>query len=596
MPKGSRLSGRLARALLALFVSSVLVVSLMLQRAEVLEEEEELAFNLTAVSWKISEIVFETKRMELVLQAYEIGEAGRDEVILQSELLWSRVGLLKGADLRIDDKIVAAISALSDLLAAREAAIYDAPDLAVADAAALRVALSLGAASLRSLWISEFLSDREAMIRAGAVTDGAKFELLAAFSIAGLILYMIAELFMASRAQERESRLRKAAMAASEAKSAFLANVSHEIRTPLNGVLGMAQELSESPLSREQTELVDIMVGAGELLVATIDDVLDISKIESGRLELECAPFDLRQRIGQCIDLHKGKACDKGLDLVVRIGDGVPQNVRGDPMRLCQVLNNLISNALKFTQEGTVSVVIEPGAMAVPGGHSLTMIVEDTGIGIPEEARTRIFEPFTQADAGTARAVGGSGLGLAICRAICRQMGGDLGVRSRPGSGSTFIAAVQLFAASARAPEHVEHPEHAERTPPAAGIRKLLLVDDSRTNRMVMQRFLKDRAELIIEAENGREAVDAVLEQKFDLILMDIQMPGMDGVEATRRIRDHERQTGQPATPIVAVTANAMLHQVEEYHSNGMDRVISKPVKKAEILSLLSNLDSLRAA
>ena len=630
MPKWPALSGRLARTLLAVVAFGVLVTSLMSMRAEVIEEEKELAFNLTGLSWKISETIFEIKRLELILQDYEAGLAVRDDLILQAELLWSRVGVLEGSELRIDASILRAIDTLSGLLTAWEHAIYDAPDFTPAQAAELRAEVAARAAEIRSLWIREFLVDREAMLRAAALSGGARYEMLAVLSVASLILYMSVELLMAGRAQARERHLRTAAMAASEAKSAFLANVSHEIRTPLNGVLGMAQELSATPLSQEQAGLVDVMVGAGQLLVSTIDDVLDISKVESGHLELEEVAFDPRRRIEHCVALHQSKAREKGVHLSLQVGADLPGAVSGDPMRLSQVLNNLVSNALKFTDAGGVRVVV---AAAPPGegGQALSMSVSDTGIGIAPETQARIFEPFTQADAGTARRAGGTGLGLTISRAICRQMGGDLTVQSRPGEGSTFVARVVLKAADGGAETDILPGEGAHDyapslsvprpvvvAPDAGGdgggdavvnpapdtgagapevaVARLLLVDDSRTNRLVMQRFLRGRAGQVVEAVNGAEAVDAALKERFDLILMDIQMPEMDGIEATRRIRAHERETGQAATLIVAVTANVMTHQVKEYRANGIDRVISKPVRKAEILALLSDMQSLRAA
>jgi CheY-like chemotaxis protein len=451
---------------------------------------------------------------------------------------------------------------------------------------------------------------------------------------------MIAELFWAGRAQQREVRLRKAATAANEAKTAFLANVSHEIRTPLNGVLGMAQELRESQLTKDQQELVQVIIGAGELLVSTIDDVLDISKIEAGRLEMEHVPLNLEQSLRHNLGLHARRAKEKGLTLTLEIAPDVPRFVAGDPMRLGQVLNNLVSNALKFTHSGSVAVSVTSSGNAPPGYTAIHVGVRDTGIGIEPGAIERIFEPFTQADAGTARQAGGTGLGLTICRRICRQMGGDLTAESIVGEGSNFVASIHLqplhaadvalldqddatgkstskglFAeqpkrqdgqttlntqpAPPRQLQNLEPPEAPAQSLPTGanvGSPTLLLVDDSRTNRMVIQRFLKDRARLIVEAENGSEAVEAVLSQKFDLILMDIQMPGMDGVEATRRIRAYERDQKLPETPIIAVTANVMVHQVQEYRDNGMNKVIAKPVKKAEILRLLEEFSSQQAA
>lgn len=637
-----KFSARLLRTLLALIVSGVLMYNLMLIQAEADKNERELAFNLTAVSWKVSETIFEAKRLEVSLRGYHAGRTDRDTVVMQTELLWSRLGVLRGENLPLHDKIVASLAGLEQILTDWEHPIYEAPELGPDEALALADLLTQQAAEIRSLWIADFLSDRDAMLAAGQINADARSELMADFLVAGLILYMIAELYWATRAQQREVRLRKEATAANEAKSAFLANVSHEIRTPLNGILGMAQELNDSPLSEDQKELVNVIIGAGELLVSTIDDVLDISKIEAGRLVMEEVLFDPVQCLRHSVDLHRHRARDKDLELNLRIDPKVPSKISGDPLRLGQVMNNLISNALKFTQEGSIDAFFTAHPIeGEPDKIELSISVRDTGIGLSEDVMEKIFEPFTQADAGTTRKAGGTGLGLTICRTICRQMGGDLTVSSKLGEGSTFVATFRLVradGATAALPElmarprilspasgldatrhevlpditaeplvqttpliteiqsHPDQSENQDKTAVAISSPNLLLVDDSRTNRMVIQRFLKDRAGQIIEAENGEAAVEAALANKFDLILMDIQMPIMDGVEATRRIRAYERENGLPSTPIIAVTANVMVHQIQEYHDNGMDKVIAKPVKKAEILGLLEDFQRNQAA
>ena len=249
-----RLSARLARTLVTLIVSAILMYNLLLLRADAVKNERELAFNLTAVSWKISETIFEAKRLEVDLHNYYSGLASRDDVILQNELLWSRLGVLQDENLPLHNGIVAAISNMHQTLVDWEVRIYDAEHFPTQSALDLSEVLSGQTAFLRSLWISDFLADRDAMLAAGMLTQNRNHEYLANLLVLGMIFYMIAELYWASRAQQREVKLRKAATAANEAKSAFLANVSHEIRTPLNGVLGMAQELSDSPLTEDQNE------------------------------------------------------------------------------------------------------------------------------------------------------------------------------------------------------------------------------------------------------------------------------------------------------------------------------------------------------
>lgn len=370
-----------------------------------------------------------------------------------------------------------------------------------------------------------------------------------------------------------------AAEAADRAKSSFLAQMSHEIRTPMNGVLGMADALSRTPLDERQTRMVKVIQDSGDTLLSLLNDVLDLAKVEAGQLELETVDFNLLDIARSAESIFTTRAHDKGISFAVVGGEGADAWCLGDPTRVRQVLYNLVSNAVKFTAEGAVSVTlrsIEVGEKT----REVTFEVTDTGIGMSPEVIGRLFSRFSQADASTTRLYGGTGLGLAICRQLAEMMDGSVTVTSAPGQGSTFLYTFR--APEGAAPERVQAAELGETLAgagePAADLR-ILAAEDNSHNRLVLQMFLEQLGIEPVFAENGEIAVDLWKQSHFDLILMDVQMPEMSGPEATVEIRRLERETGRARTPIIALTANAMTHHVNECFQAGMDGHVAKPIR-----------------
>jgi signal transduction histidine kinase len=372
---------------------------------------------------------------------------------------------------------------------------------------------------------------------------------------------------------------RAAADAANRAKSEFLATMSHEIRTPLNGVLGMTQAMALDRLSKAQRERLQVIGHSGEMLLAIVNDVLDLSKIEAGKLELDLVDFDLEGLARGAQANFQPMADAKGLALSVAVAEGAAGTYRGDAVRVRQILYNLMSNAVKFTTAGSVTVRIARGE----GG--LECEVADTGIGIQADQIARLFDKFVQADSSTTRRYGGAGLGLAICRELCAAMGGKIDVDSEPGRGSCFTVLLPLARVRAREaalPERVEREAVAERPV------RILAAEDNEVNQLVLKTLLGQIGIEPVIVANGAEAVEAWELGDWDMILMDAQMPVMDGIAAARQIRRREAATGRRATPIVALTANAMGHQVEAYLAAGMNGVVAKPIQVAQLLNAIA--------
>ena len=367
-----------------------------------------------------------------------------------------------------------------------------------------------------------------------------------------------------------ETALREAAATADRANTAkteFLAAMSHEIRTPLNGVLGMAAALETTPLSDLQRRMLGVINESGQSLMTLLSDILDLSKIEAGHMDFEETPFDLGGSLEAVQSLYQETARAKNLALRVSVAPDSRGIYLGDPARLRQVLQNLISNAMKFTENGSVEV----RASTDPGGAGVRFEVEDTGLGISEEAQGRLFSKFMQADRSTSRKFGGTGLGLAICRELVCAMGGDIGVDSEEGRGSTFWFTLPLLLAAPAEPAVEEAPESVDQP------LRILAAEDNATNRFVLKAILGQKELEAHFVENGREAVEAVEAADFDLILMDLHMPEMDGLSATQAIRALGGSKG--SIPIVAVTAEAMPEQVRKCLAAGMDAHVPKPIR-----------------
>jgi len=370
---------------------------------------------------------------------------------------------------------------------------------------------------------------------------------------------------------------------ASRAKSAFLATMSHEIRTPLNGVLGMAQAIAaERRLPGEVRRQVEVIRESGEGLLAILNDILDLSRVEAGKLELESIEFDLAALAQGARQAFATLAGAKGVAIDLEVGPGVAGRYEGDPTRVRQILHNLISNALKFTEAGRIVI----GLQRADG--TVRIAVSDSGVGISTEALARLFSKFEQADASTTRRYGGAGLGLSICRELAELMGGSITAESEPGVGSTFRVSLPIPWKGAAARPAVSA-KAAAAAPAAHNGRPLrvLAAEDNAVNQLVLKTLL---AQVGVAPEivcDGRAALEAWTREPWDLILMDVQMPVMDGPSAARAIRAAEASSGRVRTPIVALTANAMAHQVAAYAEAGMDAHVAKPIEAAALYAAL---------
>jgi signal transduction histidine kinase/ActR/RegA family two-component response regulator len=373
---------------------------------------------------------------------------------------------------------------------------------------------------------------------------------------------------------------RRQAEAASIAKSQFLATVSHEIRTPMNGILGTTELLLDSPLSPSQRHYAKTAHRSATALLALVDDVLDLSRIEAGKLTLRQTPFDLRALVGEAVDLMAAVARDKPIVLDCSLPDALPARVAGDPVRLRQLLMNLLNNAVKFTDRGRIDVEVSLLGRDADGALHLRFDVHDTGIGIAPEHLGSVFDAFTQADASTTRRHGGSGLGLAIAKELVELMGGRLGVDSRLGAGSTFWFELSLRPADDGVSEAVSQPLPFDDSVLSA---RVLLAEDDTINQMVVEAMLTRLGCEVDIAEDGAAACSAAARTRYDMILMDCHMPVMDGFEATRRIRDDEAHRHAARTPIVALTADALAGDRERCLDAGMDDYITKPVSGATL-------------
>ena len=394
--------------------------------------------------------------------------------------------------------------------------------------------------------------------------------------LAMLLVYVGASARANMRTADALAAAERSAVAANEAKSAFLAMMSHELRTPLNGVLGMARALQRTDLDRRQAGYVDTILRSGDGLLTILNDVLDMSKIEAGRMDLEVAAFDLAALGEQTVELWAEGAAAKSLTLTCKADPDLPPVVLGDEHRVRQILMNLVSNALKFTEKGSVTIRLR-AAPAADGDGGVEIVVADTGIGMTPEQVNALFKPYVQAEASTARVYGGTGLGLAICRKLATMMGGDVSVLSDPGQGSAFRVWLPLPAAEAQS----EEIETSEALPPM----RILVADDNPINQAVARAVLEAAGAVVETACDGTEALERLRIEDFDVVLMDVHMPNMDGVEAVGRLRDG--QAGCSNVPVVALTADAMPGEEARLKALGFDALQHKPVQPAALIAAL---------
>jgi signal transduction histidine kinase/ActR/RegA family two-component response regulator len=390
----------------------------------------------------------------------------------------------------------------------------------------------------------------------------------------------------AERAHREAEQARAAAEIAAQAKSNFLASMSHEIRTPMTAVLGMADLLALEPLDARQLSYLESMQVSGRHLLAIINDILDFSRIDAGRLELEDVDFVLRDLMAELDRLMQPQASERGLRLQIELPSGLPSVLRGDPTRLRQVLLNLVGNGLKFTETGGVTVRL--GCEPLAGKRvGIRFEVEDTGIGIPEQDQANLFDPFFQVDASMVRRHGGTGLGLAICRRLIDAMNGKIGFRSEVGLGSLFWFEVPL--GLGERPARPDSPDlQLDEGPPL----RVLVAEDAPLNRALLEAMLSRGRHQVSFATDGLEAVQMAAAGEYDVVLMDIQMPNLDGVEATRRIRRLPAPCGR--VPIFGLTANVLDHQREVYLGAGINRILTKPVNWPELFALLAEVAAAR--
>ncbi|NNU17306.1 response regulator [Parvularcula sp. ZS-1/3] len=420
--------------------------------------------------------------------------------------------------------------------------------------------------------IASMVLGEQSVASLAAVTFGtlvALFNLIASFPV----FNRISRRLLSARIRSEEGRA--VAEAASTAKSEFLATLSHEIRTPMNGICGMAEALSKNDLPAEAQEQIAVMNDASDLLLALVNDALDVSKIEAGKLEIDNAPFSMREAVDKVVRLHQSNARAKGLEIKAAYTEEAGDWYRGDAGRILQLLNNLVSNAVKFTHQGSVSITLDTDEQ-----KRVVLQVEDTGIGMASDVAAKVFDPFTQADSSTTRMYGGTGLGLTICQGLVEAMGGALSLETEAGVGATFTAVIPLAAAKTRAA--ADRRLEFRKSAALEGLR-VLAVDDNPVNLKVIELMLKDQGCAIVSAIGGEEALGLFDAGDIDLVLLDISMPRIDGYEVLRRLRAQNKREVLP--PVLAVTAHAMPADVQSFLEAGFDGFVAKPIRREDLLA-----------
>jgi signal transduction histidine kinase/CheY-like chemotaxis protein len=382
------------------------------------------------------------------------------------------------------------------------------------------------------------------------------------------------------------SDARDRAEAATKTKSEFLSTISHEIRTPMNGFLGMLQLLEDTPLNKEQRDYLGTAVGSADTLHVLLDDLLDFSKIEAGKLEIESINFDLWNTVKETAALMQSQATAKGLNFICKIDSEFPKEVVGDPTRIRQILTNLLSNAIKFTKRGHVKMQVN--TLVEKGDAMVRFRVSDTGVGIDEKIQEKLFSAFSQADSSTSRNFGGTGLGLAISKQLAELMGGNISLSSELGKGSIFSVQVPLKAVEPKGARSSEIVDSKDDSHKEAIKGSVLVVEDDHVSQRVANLMLSRMGLEVSLASDGREGVELVQTNSYDLVFMDGQMPIMTGVEAVMVIREWERESGRTGVPIVALSANVSSEDRETFMMAGMNDVLAKPIKQHRLLACIN--------
>lgn len=583
--------------MIALALCACLLGVMIWNRNAVEAAQESLGSALVSTSWKISELVYEGEQLSTAIVLYDLADLPLEDLQLQVDVFWSRVIVLEALNLEGVLGLKRLLSDMDALLNRIDPVIYEQDNPPIEQLYQFREDITAKVIRTRLAWLDQYSNlSFEDLSPASAqmAQQKQRFENISVTILGAIVLYLMIELYGSSVAMKRERELTRMAEGANRAKSQFIATVSHEIRTPLNGVIGTASLLADTATSPEQAEYVNVLQQAAGVLLRTINDVLDFSKLEAGEFTIQSVEFDLTTILDAARGLYAPLAREKSLSFSVwHDPDAVPK-LLGDAQRLQQVLHNLISNAIKFTSEGSVEVSAQFVEREKDGrAAGLYIWVSDTGIGIPKEQHARIFQPFGQSSGGLARAHGGTGLGLTISLNLCQAMQGDLTVSSSEGDGSVFQVFVPFTAVSTVAPEAPQPTGGTKDLQPDAfslAALGILIVDDNKTNRFILNKYLKSWDGAPAQADSGARAIELEDTLRPDVILMDVQMPLMDGVTATECILENCQKQGRAPPIIIGVTANTMPEQVKRYRVAGMQDVLPKPVSKARLKKVLGDV------